>query len=386
MFCRLGVFGLGLLGLLFFVGCGSSDHSSEPEADAGDAGIDAPDPSTFAAAPPSCAYDCPKVSTCAENQKPYACPSLGEWSAIPHASACEAWDGGFPAIKGQCTATAPSGEGAKYAGRDPDSAGTVILPDGHIIAPAGSDWVFDEDDLEGGLTTFVGPITGTKYVVTVDDGPGDHAVRVIDPTLVGLGSSPVISYAKFAAPETLNSAATFVPPVSAGTLGTLYVATDDGVVQALTIDPTSGTLTRTDSASITLPPGQNQTGQAGSWYVAGLASSPDGTRLVVTGVFSSELLVYDVDPTSSTKGTLLGSLDLEERRELPGRVRSERRRREVRLRLDVGQQAGPAGRRQQPGVAASSRRPMRPTWTRRASRSSTHAGWSRRTTSATRSR
>jgi hypothetical protein len=315
MSCRL--FGLASLlgapGLLFvgllLGGCGSS-NSNAPEPDAGDASADALDPATFAAAPASCAYDCPKVSACAENTKAYACPSLGDWSQIPHASACEAWDGGFPAIKGQCTASAPSGQGAAYAGRAAASAGTIILPDGHIISPTGSDWVFDEDDLEGGLTTCVGPVSGSNYVVTVDDGPGDHAVRVIDPTQIDLGNTPVTSYAGFYNPETLNSAAAFVPAVLPSTVGTLYVATDDGVVQALTIDTSSGKLTRTDSASLMLPSGQNQTGGAGNWYVAGLAASPDAKRLVVTGVFSSDLLVYDVDPSSMTKGSMLGSLDL----------------------------------------------------------------------------
>lgn len=306
--CSLGVLGL-ILTSLFLWGCGSS-HGTATETDAGDAGSDAPDPSDFAAAPLSCAYDCPNVSKCPESTKPYVCPSLGAWSQIPHAAACEAWDGGFPAIEGKCTASAPTGDGAKYAGPDTANQGTVILPDGHRITPAGADWVFDEDDLEGGLTTYVGPVTGTNLVVTVDDGPGDHAVRVIDPTQVGSGSTPVTGYVPFRNPETLNSAATFVPPVSPSTTGTLYVATDDGVVQALTVDTTSGALTRTDAASITLPPGQNQSGGAGNWYVAGLASSPDGTRLVVTGVFSSDLLVYDVDPTSATRGQLLGMLDL----------------------------------------------------------------------------
>ena len=64
---------------------------------------------------------------------------------------------------------------------EPDDAGTIVLPDGRHMTPAGSDWVFDEDDLEGGLTTYLGAVTG-NLVVTVDDGPVDHAVRVIDAT------------------------------------------------------------------------------------------------------------------------------------------------------------------------------------------------------------
>src|SRR6202041_2251826 len=97
-----------------------------------------------------------------------------------------------------------------------------------------------------------------------------------------------------------NSAAAFVPP------GTLYVATDDGVIQALSVDTTTGAVTRTDAQSITLPAGHDEAGNAASWYVAGVAASPDGTKLVVTSVFDKTLLVYDVNPTSPTFRQLLG--------------------------------------------------------------------------------
>lgn len=295
--CGLGL-GLGL------VACGSSS-SGAPVApvDAGDdAGVD---PTDFVIVPPSCAYNCPDPSTCPESTTSYACQNTGDWSAIPHAASCAPWDGGFPAPpQGKCTASAPTGEAAKYAGPDPDHPGTIVLPDGRRIAPAGSDWVFDESDLQGGLTTFVGAIPGTSLVVTVDDGPVDHAVRVIDATKIGGSSTPVTGYVKFADPDTLNSAAAFVAP------GTLYVATDDGVVQALSVDTTTGAVTRTDAQSITLPPGHDETGNPGKWYVAGLAASADGKRLAVTGAFEHALLVYDVDPASATFHQLLGQADL----------------------------------------------------------------------------
>ena len=172
------------------------------------------------------------------------------------------------------------------------------------ITPAGADWVFDEDDLEGGLTTYVGPIGTTGLVMTVDDGPDDHAVRVINPTLIGSGKTPVTGVVGFYDPQTLNSAAAFVPP------STLYVATDDGVIQALTVDTTTGSLTRTDSASIMLPPGQTSRRAPPTGTSPGSPSSPDATRLVATSVFSQDLLVYDVTATSSTRGKLLGTLDL----------------------------------------------------------------------------
>jgi hypothetical protein len=287
--------------------CGSSSAGNTSTGQSPDAGDDSPDPVTFAKDwPHSCAYDCASLASCPESKTPYVCPAVASWHTIPHASTCAAWDGGAPAAtQGKCTASAPSGDSAKYAGPDPDNAGTIILPDGRRITPAGSDWVFDESDLQGGLTTFAGPIPGTSYVVTVDDGPDDHAVRVIDPTKIGSGSTPVTGYVKFAAPQTLNSAATFVAP------STLYVATDDGDVQALTVSTTTGSLTLDDAQSIMLPPSHDETGQnPGNWYVGGLAASPDGKRLVVTGVFEHTLLVYDVSPTSATYRQMLGNVDL----------------------------------------------------------------------------
>jgi WD40 repeat protein len=301
---------LAVLAALFplLAACGSSSNAGAPppSADSGsDAGDDSPDPATFAVPPKSCAYTCPNVAACPESKTSYVCPSLGDWANIPHESSCEAWDGGFPAAKlGTCMASAPSGEAARYAGPDTASPGTTVLPDGRRITPAGSDWVFDEVDLQGGLTTFVGAIPGTTFVVTVDDGPVDHAVRVVDSTKIGSGNSPVTGYVKFAAPATLNSAAVFVPP------DLVYVATNDGTIQALTVSTTSGTLAENDAQSITLPPGHDMVGNASTWYVAGLAVSPDGKRLVATSVFDSTLLVYDVDTTSTNFRAMLGEVDL----------------------------------------------------------------------------
>jgi hypothetical protein len=293
---------LGVLTIGFLCGaCGSSKSAGNAPADAGD---DSVDPADFATINPSCAYDCSQLSSCTETTTPYACQNTGAWPSVPHADACGAWDGGYPAPQqGQCTASAATGEAARYAAIQPDDAGTIVLPDGRHMTPAGSDWVFDEDDLEGGLTTYLGPVAG-NLVVTVDDGPVDHAVRVIDATKVGGAGTPVTGYAKFANPETLNSAAAFVPP------GTLYVATDDGVIQALSVDTTTGAVARTDPQSITLPAGREVDGNAANWYVAGLAASPDGTKLAVTSVVDHTLLVYDVSPTSPTFRQLLGQTDL----------------------------------------------------------------------------
>ena len=157
-------------------------------------------------APTSRRAPSPRRRTCARTP--------AAWATIPHADSCGDWDGGYPApVQGQCTAVAASGQAAMYAGDA--GAGTIILPDGRRITPAGSDWVFDEDDLEGGLTTYLGPVAGTSLVVTVDDGPVDHAVRAIDSTKVGSGTTPVTGYVPFHDPATLNAAAAFVAPGTA---------------------------------------------------------------------------------------------------------------------------------------------------------------------------
>ncbi|MGH7297918.1 MAG: hypothetical protein ACRELB_23460, partial [Polyangiaceae bacterium] len=124
------------------------------------------------------------------------------------------------------------------------------------------------------------------------------------PTKIGGGSTPVTGYVKFAYPDTLNASAAFVPPA------TVYVATNDGVVQALTVSTTTGALTRNDAQSITLPAGHDETGNPGNWYVAGVAASPDGKKLAVTGVFEHTMLLYDVDATSPTFRQLLGQVAL----------------------------------------------------------------------------
>lgn len=265
------------------------------------------DTSDYAHAPKSCAYTCPPSPDCPETSSaPYACPAMADYGSLPHDDACGAWDGSYPApAQGRCSASAPAGEAARYAGPDADHAGTIVLPDARRITPAGADWVFGESDLEGGLTTYLGAIPNTRFVVAIDDGPRDHAVRVIDATKIG-GGNPVTGYVKFADPDTLNSGAAFVAP------DLLYVATDDGVVQAMKIDTVSGSIARDDARSIQLPASKNTNGDPAPWYVASIAVSPDGKRLVATGVNEHDMLVYDVGAASPAFRKLLGKVDLGE--------------------------------------------------------------------------
>ncbi len=246
----------------------------------------------------SCAYACPNAA-CPEQTTPYVCPALGAWASIPHLSACATWDGTYPTpAAGQCTASAPTGAALARTGVIAGSPGRV-LPDGRAIVPAGSEWAFDEAAQSGGSTSGVAAIPGTTLVATVDTGPDDHAVRIVDTSLIGKGN-PVTGFIDFA-PSQLNHG------ITATAAGRVYVSTGYGVAQALDVDLTTGALTRDDAESVALPISPT-TGLP--WYSSGVAASPDGTRLVVSGVFDPQVFVYDVDPTSATYLKQLGSVDL----------------------------------------------------------------------------
>ncbi len=182
--------------------------------------------------------------------------------------------------------------------------GKTVLPDGRFIVPSGADWVFAEKEATGGLTTNVVAVAGTNFVLTVDTGYGPHVVRVVDASKIDGKTDPVVSRVTFALPKTLNSGIAFIAPDS------VYVATNNGVVQALKLDTLTGMISLDDARSIKLPPTTDGTGKPSNWYVSGVAASPDGKRLAVTSVTESQLLVYDVAAGSMTFGEKLGSVGL----------------------------------------------------------------------------
>ncbi len=292
---------IALAPVLYLLGCGSDPATSSAGASSasGSGTGGGPDIDTFLSAPASCAYTCPSDG-CAEATTPYACPALGAWASIPHLDACATWDGSYPVpVKGACTASAPTGEALKTPGVDSADPGLRVLPDGRKNRPAGAEWAFNEADFLGGNTSAIARVPGTSYVLTVDTGPDDHAVRAVDTTLIGSGN-PVTAAIKFAPPSYLNSG------IAVTSQGRVYVATGFGVVQALTFDPAKGTLARTDTDSLPLP--TNADGKP--WYASGVAVSPDGKRLVVSSVNRSQLLVFDVDTASPTYKSSLGAADL----------------------------------------------------------------------------
>jgi DNA-binding beta-propeller fold protein YncE len=273
----------------------ASSSSSSGAGGSGGVGGSNVDPRAFYFPPaPSCAYECATLPSCSENTTPFVCPTVGPWANIPHASLCPAWDGTYPVpVTGQCTATTPTGDALKEAGPDPDDPTKVVLPDGRRLQPAGVEWILG--DAPGGLTSQVLDVPGTPYVVTVDTGNGDHIVRTIDTTLLAAGMSPVASEVHFAVPETLNWGMTL-----AGTR--VFVTSADGAIHAIDLDPATGALTRNDAAAIALPMGPN-----GDLYVSGVAASPDGTKLVVSGVATAGVLVFSI-AADATYGMMLGQV------------------------------------------------------------------------------
>lgn len=285
---KLDTAGAVLLGALFSLGCGDDEGSKGGSAPAGD-------PETFAEAPRSCVYLC--GAACEETETPYSCPSMDPWSKIPHADACERWDGRYPEPQqGQCAASAPTGEAVKYTGPDPDVPGGWILPDGRPTKPAGALAVFSEPELEGGLTTGVFSVGGTSLVLTVDSGIRSHVVRVVDTDRIG-AQDPVLSYFLFEKPEYLSSSrgVAFVPP------GRVFVATAGGTVRALRLDTTTGALEADDPHTLYLP--------EDGYFASSVAVSPDAERLVVTGFNDKRAVVYDVRE-GPTYGETLGTVEL----------------------------------------------------------------------------
>src|SRR4051812_17319676 len=67
--------------------------------------------------PSSCAFQC---GGCAEPTTAFDCPTIKDWKDVPHADACAAWDGTYPApVKGQCTSSDATAEAAQPTGPIP---------------------------------------------------------------------------------------------------------------------------------------------------------------------------------------------------------------------------------------------------------------------------
>ncbi|MFI5297774.1 MAG: bifunctional YncE family protein/alkaline phosphatase family protein, partial [Polyangiales bacterium] len=152
----------------------------------------------------------------------------------------------------------------------------------------------------------------THYVVVVDTGIDDQSVRLVDTTLVGGTSSPVVGSEKFGGNAGVNFGLAVVPDPTVATVQRAYVAGDDGHVYVYVIDTVAKSFTHDAAHDLALT-GVTGVGDGGGFnkaqLVAGIAASPDGKRLYVgTGnnAGSSPLVLFDIDPTSATTGKAIG--------------------------------------------------------------------------------
>ncbi len=294
---------LGLLPLAFVAACSSSEGGGGTP----DAGVpvDYELIDELASAPRSSSLSCP--ATGAEDDTPYACPAMRPWAELPHSEDCVAWDGKplpervVPSLTGQCTASLPSGDAAKFTGEDAQRPGSRILPDGHRIAPAGVTSILKSEGLERGSTANVYPVPGTTWAFTVDTGQGPHVVRSIDTTRIGNGD-PTVGSVAWDTGTTLGGSVAFQG-------SRVYVATNSGKLEALDFDRTSGTLTRNASKSLSMPE-QPVRSASPQWFVSDVTLVAGGKQLMATSIQQSEAVLFDVDDASPTYGAVLGRVNL----------------------------------------------------------------------------
>src|SRR5580658_3614488 len=132
-----------LAGVALALGCGTSSSGSAPKKSPMSPPPNLPSVAVFMSnllASPSCALAC--TASCKEADDPWVCPALADWKTIPHAPACGSFDGTTTAmpVQGKCNASIPIGDAVATASK----TGNVILPDGRRVAPAGTEWLFDE--------------------------------------------------------------------------------------------------------------------------------------------------------------------------------------------------------------------------------------------------
>jgi DNA-binding beta-propeller fold protein YncE len=267
----------------------SSDHGNAGPATIADAtpAVDLDD--WVKALPTSCAFDC-KNGCPGEDVGPFACPALGAWSAIPHADACGGAPRPLAAVTGKCTVAAPTGEALWMAGAAPGSPDTFVLPDGHHLTPAGRGAVLTDAEHDGGFPVSIARVPGTRFAVVVEAGFGQHLVRAIDLDKLAAGGAPIVSTV---AVDRANWGVAVVPAaggghrvhVSGGASGKIWTISLDDATGALSLDAT-----RTiDLGTISVA------GDPAPYFSAGLAVTPDGKRLVTTGVRSIDAKVVSLD-------------------------------------------------------------------------------------------
>lgn len=245
----------------------------------------------------SCSFEC--GGSCTEPEQAYACHTLAPWAELPHAEACGAWDGKYPeVVKGQCYATEPVGDAARPAG--PMPGGGVVLPDGHVLRPAGREQVFAEPDLAGGFPMSIIPLANSHFALVSDGGIQDEALRLIDIDALASGGEAVKSYVPFPRPSSLFYGMAFLPMDRA-----LASGGGDGIVYAFDVDLQAGTIARAPARDVPVGPGKD----GADYYVGPIGLTEDGSRfLVAPSDRAVEIQIYSLAP--DTYGKKLGAIPI----------------------------------------------------------------------------
>jgi len=258
--------------LLGWATAGCDDDETAPACPPEYLGTDG-DPYDLTVAPPvSCAFDC---GDCTEPEQPYDCPAMRPWASMPHAAACGCWNGQYPTpIAGSCSASEPSGDALRKAG--PQGEQTWVLPDGHIIAPAGVYASLDEEGLSGTFPMSLLAVPGTSLLLSSDGGIRDNALRLLDVELLMDGDDPSVAQVELSRPDSLFHGLAFIAPSTV-----LASGGGDGFVYAFELDADARTLVRDPDRDIDLGEGSNAAFGSARWYSGPLALSGDGTTLLV---------------------------------------------------------------------------------------------------------
>jgi DNA-binding beta-propeller fold protein YncE len=216
---------------------------------------------------------------------------------------------GNHAFTSTCTAAAPSADALVVA--KPLGDGTVILPDGRKITPAGTVLT------AGGFPLNLRVLPGDRYVVVTDGDYGDEHLRIVD-SMAAPSDNAVVSDILYQtdASDSPHSPALFYGLALSKDGATLYVSdggydpsTDSdlskhySVVEVFSITGSPPQLVRKDELQLfftksTFPQQR---------MPAGLALSSDEKRLYVVCQYDGSLAVMDVDPASPTYGLEIGT-------------------------------------------------------------------------------
>jgi hypothetical protein len=169
-----------------------------------------------------------------------------------------------------------------------------VLPDGHLVAPAGVYAPLDEQELQGTFPMSLLPIEDTSLLLSSDGGVLDNALRLIDVTALIGGQRPSVDLVAFPRPAALYHGLAWLAPDTA-----LASGGDDGLIYAFTVDTAQMTLTRDSARDIDLGgPTSSSIGDA-RWFAGPIAVTGDGTRLLVgPSTAANDIQIRSLEPAT----------------------------------------------------------------------------------------